>query len=71
MWVKPTKPPKEKRDDPLYAAIWRIVDLGVAQAFADHPDYLTRHGHDAARESINKRVTGALYGIAKLAKKVK
>ncbi len=59
---KRTKPPKTESQ---YAALWRIVDGAVADAFAMHPDYLTQKGaaHRSARVSINKRVVGALAGL--------
>lgn len=54
-----TKPPK---GDDLYKKIWRVVDGAVADAFMHHPDYLTQKGKSfrAARNSVVKRVTGAM-----------
>jgi hypothetical protein len=47
-----------------YRALWRVVDGAVADAFNQHPDYLTEKGRRSARRSIVKRATGALYGFA-------
>ena len=56
---KPNKCPS-----PLYLQFWRIVDGAVADAFNHHPEYLTPSGKARARQSIVKRVTGALNGYA-------
>ena len=61
MSLKRTKPQKGGSD---YHQLWRVVDGAVADAFAMHPDYLTNHGHSRARQSIVKRVTGAVLGYA-------
>lgn len=37
-----------------------MVDGAVADAFNMHPDYLSDHGKSRARQSIVKRVTGAV-----------
>lgn len=57
--AKATKPPKEGT---TYKKLWKVVDGAVADAFLMHPDYLTVKGTTfrAARNSINKRVVGAL-----------
>ena len=60
---KRSKPPK---GDEIYKQLWRVVDGAVADAFAMHPDYLTKkgqHGH-TARLSIVKRVTGSVLSYA-------
>jgi hypothetical protein len=53
---------KPVKDQPHsdYHKIWRIVDGAVSDAFYHHPDYLTPKGKRAARESVVKRVTGAV-----------
>lgn len=56
---KRTRIPK---GDSRYRQIWRVVDGAVADALKMHPDYLTSKGSWAARESIVKRVTGAITG---------
>lgn len=52
--------PKKELPHSDYHKIWRIVDGAVSDAFYHHPDYLTPKGKRAARESIVKRVTGAV-----------
>lgn len=47
-----------------YRQIWFIVDGAVRDCFGSHPEYLTPAGRRSARESITKRVTGALHGYA-------
>ena len=59
MALKRLKPPREKTDG-QYWHLWRVVDAAVAETFSAHPEYLTEAGRLAARESIVKRVTGAL-----------
>jgi len=55
-----------QKGGPDYHQLWRIVDGAVADAFKMHPDYLSDHGshHNSARQSIVKRVTGAIMGYA-------
>ena len=52
------------KGDRAYRQLWRVVDGAVRDAFAMHPDYLNRANERAARESICKRVTGAVLGYA-------
>jgi hypothetical protein len=59
MDLRRLRPPREKTDG-HYRHLWRVVDAAVAEAISAHPDYLTEAGLKAARESIVKRVTGAL-----------
>lgn len=48
-----------------YAKMWRVVDGAVRDAFASHPDYLAKLERErTVRNSINKRVVGALWGFA-------
>lgn len=49
-----------------YRQLWRIVDGAVADAFKMHPNYLSEDGKrwQTARQSIVKRVTGAILGYA-------
>lgn len=47
-----------------YGRLWTIVDGGVRDALAAHPDYLTPKGARSARTSIVKRVTGTVIGFA-------
>lgn len=54
----------EKCPDETYRQLWRLVDGAVRDAFANHPEYLTTRGKDAAARSITKRVTGTLHGYA-------
>lgn len=56
-----TVPPKVSR---AYRQLWRVVDGAVADAFAQHPDYLSAKGARAARASVVKRVVGAVLGFA-------
>ncbi len=52
------------RADIAYRQLWRVIDGQIADAFRQHPDYLTAKGKRAARRSIAKRVTGAVLGYA-------
>lgn len=54
---------RKPRDD-QYLRIWRLVDGGVRDAFANHPEYLTEKGKEMAVAAVVKRVTGTLYGHA-------
>lgn len=47
-----------------YAELWGVVDGAVADAFNNHPDYLTPKGQRSARTSVVKRVTGTVLGFA-------
>lgn len=49
--------------DPFYHQMWRIVDGAIRKTFQDHPDYI-REGKSerSVRQSISKRVVGALSG---------
>lgn len=62
----------EKPDAPGYRQIWRMVDGAVAQAFAAHPEYLAPGARvRTVRNSIVKRVTGAIHGHAAQAARVR
>lgn len=61
---KPVKPQKEDPGSP-YHRLWRVVDGAVRDALMAHPNYLTEHGHQSARNSIVKRVTGSVVSFAK------
>jgi len=57
------------KDPPLYRQLWFVVDGAVMDALRHHPEYLateyrTRFGERTVRNSINKRVTGALTSYA-------
>jgi len=58
---KRTAPPKRGL---AYEQLWRVVDGAVADAFLMHPEYLTKAGERTARQSINKRVVGAVLSFA-------
>lgn len=47
-----------------YAELWGVVDGAVADAFNNHPDYLTPKGQQSARTSVVKRVTGTVLSFA-------
>lgn len=50
---------------PEYRQVWRVVDGAVRSAFDAHPDYVpTGKRLRTVRNSIVKRVTGALIGYA-------
>lgn len=51
-----------------YRQLWRVVDGAVFDALYTHQDYLTEKGKRSARESIVKRVTGAVLGFAEEAR---
>lgn len=55
----------EKFDSPTYRQIWRVVDGAVATALTSHPEYLANGARvRSVRNSIVKRVVGAIYGYA-------
>jgi hypothetical protein len=54
----------EKSPSRVYHQVWRLVDGAVRQAFRDHPEYLADGKRErTVRNSINKRVVGALIGF--------
>ena len=55
---------KPQYGTPTYRQLWRVVDGAVADALVHHTDYLTSKGSRSARNSIVKRVTGAILGYA-------
>lgn len=55
---------REKCPDETYRQTWRLVAGAVRDTFANHPEYLTPAGRNAAERSITKRVTGTLHGYA-------
>lgn len=59
------RPPPQKTMA-RYRQLWRVVDGAVADAFTCHPNYLTEAGkfRSVARQSIVKRVTGAVLSYA-------
>lgn len=68
----PPRPPKHlwRRNKPqkpggAYAALWRVVDGAVADAFLQHPEYLSPAGQRMARQSITKRVVGSILGLVR------
>lgn len=57
-----TLPPKGNWN---YHQLWRLVDGAVADAFANHPEYLSGEREEwIVRQSINKRVVGTILGYA-------
>ena len=56
--------PPELRDD-VYRQLVRLVDGAVRDAFANHPEYLTKIGQRNVRASVVKRVAGTLWGYGK------
>lgn len=48
------------KGDARYRRMWRVINGAVADAFKMHPDYVEPERRRAARESIVKRVTGAV-----------
>jgi len=61
---KRVKPPPGKTGD--YHALWKLVDGAVEDALTHHPDYLGKDvRRKVVRNSINKRVVGAVLGYAK------
>ena len=56
------RPPK---DDPIYRALWKLVDDALAETFRAHPNYLSEAGRTAAHVSILKRVVGKVTGELK------
>lgn len=48
------------KGDTQYRRVWCIVNGAVADAFKMHGDYVDPQRERAARESIVKRVTGAI-----------
>lgn len=63
------KPPVQKTD-PEYIRLWKIVDGAVRDALSHHPDYVSpTTSVKVVRNSIVKRVTGAVLARDKLLKK--
>lgn len=59
-----TKSPPHKTAK-AYRELWRVVDGAVADALGMHPDYLATTARErTVRNSINKRVVGAVLGFA-------
>ena len=58
---RPHKRSLAPKGDSRYRLIWRLANGAVADAFAMHPNYVETKWRKAARESIVKRVTGAIY----------
>lgn len=55
----------EKPGSPTYRQIWRIVDGAVNEALKAHPEYLASKAKArTVRNSITKRVVGAITGYA-------
>lgn len=60
------KPPAKKinklppiKNTPVFRQFWRLVDAGVRDAFANHPEYIANGVNEkTVRQSINKRVAG-------------
>jgi hypothetical protein len=67
--MKRIKP--QKRPSVGYSRIWRVVDGAVRDALQNHPDYLSQKGarFSACRQSIVKRVTGAILSFAEESEK--
>lgn len=65
--TRPRSPAFMKHVDHL--RLWRIVEGAVANAFREHPAYLTDSGRRSAVESVTKRVVGDLVGHAKQLRK--
>ena len=57
------KPPPEKTSTE-YAKLWRVVDGAVRRCFDAHPEYVWNCNQVVARNSINKRVVGAVLSFA-------
>lgn len=55
--MKKIKPVKAGGD---YRRVWRIVDGAIRDCFTHHPDYIDPKKLRATRESLAKRITGAL-----------
>lgn len=56
--------------DPVYRQFWRLIDGAVRDALLNHPDYIARgKSPRRVRQSIVKRVTGALMGYAGAARR--
>lgn len=53
------RPPKHKTG-PAYRRVWFVVDGAVLDALKHHPEYIAQGKTRACRESITKRVTGAM-----------
>lgn len=68
--ARPRGVPRQRRrlrcpkPDRSYSRLWRIVDGAVADAFNQHPEYLKGARRSVVRNSITKRVTGAVMGFA-------
>jgi len=67
MMARDRKPIVKERSA-AYRQLWRLVDGAVFDCFDTHPEYLTEKGKRKAREAINKRVVGTVFGYALEAK---
>lgn len=57
-------PHPTRRNSAVYRALWNIVDGAVRDALKNHPEYLSGTVKErTVRESIDKRVVGALEGF--------
>jgi hypothetical protein len=57
---------------PAYFQLWKIVDGCVRECFAFHPDYIPKNRKERTiRNSINKRIVGAVLGYAAEVAKVR
>lgn len=52
-----------------HAALWRLIEGAVVDAFNSHPDYLTDKGRASVCQSVTKRVVGQLVSRAKETRK--
>ena len=56
---------KPEKGNHHYRQLWRVVDGAVADAIAQHPEYIALGAQKrVVRQSIVKRVTGAVLGYA-------
>lgn len=58
--MRPHKRSLAPKGDAHYRRVWRCVNGAVADALAMHPEYIAPALRRTARESIVKRVTGAI-----------
>lgn len=57
-------PPKERGHESDYRRLWRLVDGALADTIRHHPEYFRTKDLRAVRQSIAKRVVGAIKGHA-------
>jgi len=62
---------KPVKDGAEYRQLWRVIDGAIRDCFKMHPDYITPENIRRVRESLAKRITGAVLANKAEASKAK